>query len=114
VWRILAAEITDLPYTRVRPVMGDPATFRAELEAAGFADVEVHEARKELEVPSVVDYWHALERSTPPILATREVVAPERWAGLSERVAEELLSRYGTEPQRVPLVALLGAGTRRG
>jgi ubiquinone/menaquinone biosynthesis C-methylase UbiE len=113
VWRILGAEIADLPYTRVRPVMGDPATFRAELAEAGFADIEVREVQKTLDVPSVVDYWHALERSTPPILATREVVARERWAGLSERIAKELLSRYGAAPQRVPLVALLGAGTWR-
>jgi ubiquinone/menaquinone biosynthesis C-methylase UbiE len=112
VWRILAAEITDLPYTRIRPVMGDPATFRAELEAAGFADVEVHEVQKQLEVRSVVDYWHALERSTPPILATREVVAPERWADLSGRIAKELVSRCGTQPQSVPLMALLGGGRR--
>jgi SAM-dependent methyltransferase len=114
VWRILGAEIADLPYTRVRPVMGDPATFRAEFAEAGFADIAVREVRKDLDVPSVVDYWHSLERSTPPILATREVVAPERWAGLSERIAQELLSRYGTEPQSVPLVALLGSGTRSG
>jgi SAM-dependent methyltransferase len=25
VWRVLGAELTDLPYTRARPVMGDPA-----------------------------------------------------------------------------------------
>jgi hypothetical protein len=112
VWRILGAEISELPYTRSRPVMGEPAILRAELEGAGFAEVDVREVEHALEVPSVVEYWHALERSTPPLIATRGAVGPERWGALSARIARELEARYGAGPQRVALKALLGVGAR--
>jgi len=113
VWAVLAAEIPASPYSRVRPPLGDPAEFRAELEGAGFQEVEIHEVRHDLEVPSVVEYWRALERSTPPLLAAREAVEPARWAELSTRIASALVARFGGGPQRVPLLAFLGVGTRR-
>jgi SAM-dependent methyltransferase len=112
VWRILAAEIPELHHGRLRPVMGEPAVLRAELAEAGLAAVEVREIEHALEVPSVVEYWHALERSTPPLIATRKAVAPERWGAMSARIAQELETRYGPGPQRVPLRALLGVGAR--
>ncbi len=111
-WRVLMTEIPELPYTRARPVMGAPAVLRAELAEAGFGEVEVREVEHALEVPSVVEYWHTLERSTPPLIATRRAVAPERWDAMSARIAQELETRYGTGPQRVPLQALLGVGAR--
>ena len=112
VWSVLAAEIPNLPYTRIRPVLGDPEAFRAELAAAGFEAVEVHEVQHPLEVPSAVAYWRSLERSTPPLIATREAVPDTRWAELSQAIARRLEERFGAGPLRVPLMALLGAGQR--
>ncbi len=112
IWAVLGAELPDVPYTRVRPALGDPETFRAELAAAGFEAVEVREVRHGLEVPSVLDYWRSLERSTPPLLAIQESLPPARWAELSGLIARRLEARFGAGPLSVPLVALLGAGTR--
>jgi ubiquinone/menaquinone biosynthesis C-methylase UbiE len=112
IWTLLAAEIPDLPYTRMRPALGDPETFRAELTGAGFEAPEVHRVAHELEAPTILEYWRALERSTPPLLAVQEAVGP-RWAGLSAAVARRLEERFGSGPVRVPLMAFLGVGTRR-
>ncbi len=114
IWMVLGSELPDAPYTRMRPAMGDPETFRAELAAAGFDAIEVREVRHELGVPSVLDYWRSLERSTPPLLAIQESLPPGRWAELSGAIAGRLEARFGTGPLSVPLVALLGAGTRPG
>jgi ubiquinone/menaquinone biosynthesis C-methylase UbiE len=110
VWAVLAAEFPSLPYTRVRPVLGDPQALEGELAAAGFERVEVHEIRHELAVPSVLDYWRSLERSTPPIIAARESAPETRWASVREAIDRRLEERFGTGPQRVPLIALLGVG----
>jgi ubiquinone/menaquinone biosynthesis C-methylase UbiE len=112
VFAVLAAELPDLPYTRVRPALGDPETFRAELTQAGFVAVEVHEVQHVLEAASVLEYWRSLERSTPPLLAIQESLPASRWAELSGAIARRLEARFGSGPVGVPLMAFLGAGTR--
>ncbi len=111
-WEVLAAELPGLPYSRVRPPLGTPEEARAELSAAGFADVEVHEIRHGFELPSAAEYWRTLERSAPPMLAARESVPPERWDELSARIAQRVDERYGTATYRVELLALVSAGVR--
>jgi hypothetical protein len=110
VWAVLAAAFPSLPYTRVRPVLGDPQALEGELGAAGFDRVEVHEIQHELAVPSALDYWRSLERSTPPIIAVRESAPDTRWASVREAIDRRLEERFGTGPLRVPLIALLGVG----
>jgi ubiquinone/menaquinone biosynthesis C-methylase UbiE len=113
VWRVLSA-VPELPYSRMKPVMGTPEAVVAELSAAGLEGVEVQEVQHPLDVPSAVEYWRTLERSTPPLIATRRAVGPERWAALSAAIARELEAVHGPGPKRVPLLALLGTGTRPG
>jgi SAM-dependent methyltransferase len=112
VWAVLGSELPDLPFSRARPVMAEPAEVRVELGAAGFAGVEVREVTHRLDVPSAVEYWRVLERSTPPMLAAREAVPAERWAELSACIAGRLESRFGSGPQKLPLIALLAVGVR--
>jgi SAM-dependent methyltransferase len=112
VWSVLAGALPMLPYTRVRPVLGDPGAFRAELSAAGFEAVEVHEVRHELAVASVTEYWRSLERSTPPLMAARETVPDTRWAEIRAEIEGRLRERFGDGPLQVPLIALLGVGSR--
>jgi ubiquinone/menaquinone biosynthesis C-methylase UbiE len=111
-WEILAAELPDLPYSRVGPPMGTPDEARAELGAAGFEEIEVHEVRRTFELPSAAEYWRSLERSAPPMLSVRESVPGERWAELSGRIARRVDERYGTGPFQVVLLALLSVGVR--
>ncbi len=112
VFAVLAAEVPDLAAARARPPLGDPETFRAELTAAGFAAVEVHEVQHELGLTSALEYWRSLERSTPRLLAIQESVTASRWAELSGAIGRRLEERFGRGPMKEPLTALLGAGTR--
>jgi ubiquinone/menaquinone biosynthesis C-methylase UbiE len=112
IWEVLAAELPGLPYTRARPPLGDPDTIRAEMTAAGLRAVEVHELQHQLDVPSVLEYWRSLERSTPPLIAARGSVPDTRWAELSASIARRLEARFGSEPLRVSLMAFLGVGAR--
>ena len=108
----LGAELPDLPFTRMRPPLSDSDEFRPELAAAGFEAVEVHRVEHLLEVPSVLEYWRALERSTPPLIAARESVPGARWTEVAGAIGRRLEERYGSGPMSVPLMAFLGVGTR--
>lgn len=110
-WAVLSVELPELSYSRVKPALGTPEEVRAELGAAGFGGIEVHEVLRELELPSAAEYWRTLERSAPPMIAAREA-AGARWPEISSRVARAIDERYGTGTFRQPLLALLGVGVR--
>ncbi|MGP8227140.1 MAG: class I SAM-dependent methyltransferase [Terracidiphilus sp.] len=108
--RTLCALIPELPFTnRIRP-LGEASEFRAEMAAAGFRDVEVHEVTYEFESPSIEDYWNAMERGTAPFRALREWVGAERWTEVRQKLIEVLQAKWGTGPQRIPMIANLGIG----
>jgi ubiquinone/menaquinone biosynthesis C-methylase UbiE len=110
-WAILSVELPDLAYSRVRPALGTPDEARAELSAAGFEHVEVHEVRREHAMPSAAEYWRSLARSAPPMVMAREA-AGDRWPALSERIERAVEAAHGTGPFRMPLLALLSVGVR--
>jgi SAM-dependent methyltransferase len=111
-WEVLATELPALPYSRVQPPMGTPDEVRAELSAAGFDGIEVHEVRRGFELSSAAEYWRSLERSAPPMLAVREGIPPQRWTELSARIALRIDEKYGITPHRVELLALVSLGVR--
>jgi hypothetical protein len=90
--------------------LSDAGEFRAEMTEAGFRGVEVVEVTHALESASIEEYWNTLVRSTPPVRAVRESVAPERWSEIHRKLIEELQSRWGIGPVRIPMIANLGIG----
>jgi ubiquinone/menaquinone biosynthesis C-methylase UbiE len=108
--RRLCELLPELPLAnRIRP-LGDAEEFRAEMTAAGFRDVEIHEIAHELEMPSIEEYWNTLERSTPPVRVVREAVDPERWSAVCRRLIEAMQARWGSGPVSIPMIANLGIG----
>jgi SAM-dependent methyltransferase len=112
IYRILVAVLPDQPFKATNPPLGDAAVFRAEMEEAGFRDVDVCEVTHTFEASSVDQFWTAFERSTPPICAVREKVGPERWPEVVGRLLDDLHARWGTGPQGVPMIANLAIGRR--
>jgi ubiquinone/menaquinone biosynthesis C-methylase UbiE len=110
IYRTLGKLLPSLPFGSRKTPLGDAAEFYAEMTAAGFHAVEVHEVTHALATPSVEDFLQMLERSTPPIRAVREAVGPERWTEVRRELVDSLLDKWGTGPQRVPMIANLGVG----
>jgi ubiquinone/menaquinone biosynthesis C-methylase UbiE len=108
--RTLSELIPELPISSRNRPLSDANEFRAEMTAAGFRNVEVVEVMHELESPSIEDYWETLERSTPPVRAVRESVAPERWTEVRRKLMEAMQARWGSGPVRIPMIANLGIG----
>jgi len=108
--RILSELMPDMPLPGKSRPLGDAGDFRAEMEAAGFRNVEIHEVAHELETPSIEEYWKTMECGTAPYRAVSEWAGPERWTGVRQQLIERLKANYGTGPLRIPMIANLGVG----
>ena len=108
--RNLCALVPELPFAGRNRPLGEADEFCAELAAAGFRGVEVHEVTYEFESPSIEDYWDTMERGTPISRALREWIGPERWTEVRQKLIELLQAKWGTGPQRIPMIANLGMG----
>ena len=97
------------PFTEV---LSTHEAVHGEMRAAGFQDVSVHEATHAFEYPSTEAAWASLSRSTAPIALMRKRVGEEAWPRVFEAVRADLQDHFGTGPQRLPMTALLGMGTR--
>ncbi len=102
---------TALPGRADRPLC-NAEELRSEMAAAGFREVVVREVTHAIEVPSADEFWRTLERSTPPIHVAREQLGEERWSEVHRRITDLLRSRWGTGPQRLPMIANLAVGER--
>jgi ubiquinone/menaquinone biosynthesis C-methylase UbiE len=109
-FRTLAALIPELLVAGRLRALSDAEEFHAEMTAAGFRDVEVVEVTHALESPSIESYWETMERSTPPVIAMREALAPERWNEARRKLMEAMQSRWGSGPVSIPMIANLGIG----
>jgi ubiquinone/menaquinone biosynthesis C-methylase UbiE len=108
--RTLCALVPDLPFAGRNRPLAEAGEFRAEMAAAGFRGVEVHEVTYQFESSSIEDYWDTMERGTPPARAVREWVGPEHWTEVRQKLIELLQAKWGTGPQRIPMIANLGIG----
>jgi len=108
--RTLCALIPELPFASGNRPLGEASEFRAEMAAAGFRGVEVHEATHEFTWPSIEDYWNTMERGTAPYRAVREWAGPKRWIEARRKFIKSLQARWGTGALRIPMIANLGIG----
>lgn len=109
-FRTLAALLPELSVAGRIRALSDAEEFRAEMTAAGFRGVEVVEVTHVLESPSIESYWETLERCTPPVIAMREALAPERWNEARQKLMEAMQSRWGNGSISIPMIANLGIG----
>jgi ubiquinone/menaquinone biosynthesis C-methylase UbiE len=110
IYRTLGGMVPSLPFNGHKAPLGDATEFRAEMMAAGFCEVEIHEIAHAREVANVDEYWNMLARSTPPLHAVREALGQEQWPGVVQQLLGSLREKWGPGPQCVSLIANLAVG----
>jgi SAM-dependent methyltransferase len=120
---LLASAIAALNEVAAPPSSGPPPPYRhrpplatreecvAEMSAAGFRDVVVHELTYEPPATSVADGWATMARTSAPI-ALRRASLGDRWAKVEREVLERLHEKHGDGPVTMPLRAWLTFGRR--
>ncbi len=108
----IRAELPGLPFGEGKAPLGTEEEVREELTAAGFRDVEVHERTHVVEADSLVELWGNMQRTNAPLVLLREKLGAEAFAKVASGVFDRLRATYGEGPQRAPMTALLGVGTR--
>jgi SAM-dependent methyltransferase len=106
----LRTHVPDLPPPPATFPLSTPDDFRAEMVAAGFRDVAIHEVVRSNSAPSVVDVWAMFQRSNAPIAMTAKRLGPA-WPAIAALIEADLLARFGAGPQTEIMPALLGVGT---
>lgn len=104
--------LPDFPFGDGAAPLGEPGSFRAEMEDAGFRQVEIHTVTHTVHVPSLAAYWRANARSSAPLSLVRSRLSPEAWEQLGRNVVAELTRTFGDGPLDMHWPALLGVGVR--
>lgn len=92
--------------------LGTEDDMRAELLAAGFRTVDVHE---HLVVPGTAtpaEWWQSFTRGGAPAVLMRRRMGEDAFRAFSERVVAHMEQELGRDPIEIQLLALLGVGTR--
>lgn len=91
--------------------LADPTGFTAEMEAAGFSEVDVDFASRELEIADFNELWAILTAGAPPVEVLFERIGIEGRGRLQSSLAAIVADRYGSGPIRVTNVATIGTGS---
>jgi ubiquinone/menaquinone biosynthesis C-methylase UbiE len=92
--------------------LGTEAEIRAEMGAAGFGSVEVHEHVVVAGTATPAELWRTFSCGGAPAVLIRRRMGEEGFAAFSGRIVERLADILGPEPAEVRMTALLGVGTR--
>jgi len=106
------AELPNAGIGKSIAALGTEADMRAELGAAGFSSVEVHE---QVVIPgsaTPVELWRTFSRGGAPAVLMRRRMGDEGFAAFSDRIVKRLTDTLGPDPREMKLTALLGVGTR--
>lgn len=90
--------------------LADPASFKSQMEAAGFDDVEVDFVARDLEVADYDTMWEMLTCGAPPVQMLFDRVGPAGKTKLHDTLGEIVEQRFGTGPIRMTNVATVGSG----
>jgi SAM-dependent methyltransferase len=94
------------------PALGTAAEITAEMTAAGFHAVAVHEQEVVAGTATAADFWGSFARGGAPAVLMRQKMGEEAFAALSRRIVKRLEDSLGQAPREVRLTALLGVGRR--
>jgi SAM-dependent methyltransferase len=95
----------DLPLT-------EPSELRAEMVAAGFANVEVRRVAHSFTYPSVGALWAIAARAGAPVVVARAATPDDEWSRATETIVHDLEQRFGSGPQRVELAVNLAHASK--
>jgi len=85
-------------------------TFRAEMQAAGFQDVEVEFVARDLQLPDAAAMWTMLTVGAPPAQALIEGIGEDGKQRLEEQVHAVVAERFGNGPIELSNTATIGSG----
>lgn len=91
--------------------LSDLNSFKAEMEAAGFLNVEVEYVAKDLTVNNFAEMWAMLTVGAPPVKMLFEKVGNDGKAKIHDTLAKLVEKRFGSGPITVSNTATLGIGT---
>lgn len=94
-----------------KPPLAASEECHAEMTAAGFRDVTVHDVAFEQTIPSVTEFWDMMVRTSAPI-AFRKSQMGAGFNDLSQGVVERLRAKFGDGPQHARMPAHLTLGRR--
>jgi hypothetical protein len=83
----------------------------AEMSAAGFRDVAVHEVSHQSAAGLLAEQWESMVRTSAPF-ALRKAALGERWPSVSSAVLEKLRAKLGDGPLPIRMPALVTVGRR--
>lgn len=92
--------------------LGTADDIRAEMGAAGFHDIEVHEHVVTPGSVTPAELWRTFSRGGAPAVLMRRRMGEEGFAAFSQRIVARLTESLGAEPRPMTMLALLGIGTR--
>lgn len=109
----LKSAFPDLPPPPAPPPvfsLANPVEFKAQMEAAGFKNVEVDFVSRELEMANFDDLWSMFTAGAPPVQALFDRVGPGGKDKIHDALAGIVEKRFGSGPIRMTNVATLGSG----
>jgi ubiquinone/menaquinone biosynthesis C-methylase UbiE len=92
--------------------LGTDEDIHAEMGAAGFTKIEVHEHDVVPAVVTPAELWRSFSRGGAPAVLMRRRMGEDGFAAFSERIVQRLTDTLGPAPQEMKLTALFGIGTR--
>ncbi len=104
--------LPDLPFGDGKPPLATREEAQAEVSAAGFTGVEVHEVARPVEAPSAADFFMQFKRGAPQFALLAHKLGNEVTASVETAVLERVRARFGDGTLRGEMIALLTVGTR--
>jgi SAM-dependent methyltransferase len=99
------------PQTNIES-LENPEFFQAELQNAGFKQVEIHPVSGEIPISDVREFWGDMVKGSVPILMMKNSMSPEEWEE-KERIALEFLhNKLPSLPTSLSAKAWLGVGIK--
>jgi SAM-dependent methyltransferase len=95
-----------LPFAEGKAPLGTADEIRAEMSAAGFTAIEVHDAAHEERMASLEELWSNMQRTFPPLALLRHKLA-DGWPKIGAAVRERLSSTLGEGPVSIVMRANL-------
>jgi ubiquinone/menaquinone biosynthesis C-methylase UbiE len=94
----------------LRAPLDTPEEIEREMGAAGFDDVEVHEAVQVQEWANVDEAFTSLRRSMASLALLERTLPPDKWTALARTIEEALRADYGDKRLRIDMPAWISVG----
>ena len=106
----LAEALPHMPFGKHKAPMGDASEVEAELRAAGFTGVAVHQVTHVAEAPDLVTFFATMQRTLAPLVLLRHRLPAAEFDAMVGQVFASLRARFGDGSVASPMPALIGVG----